>query len=112
MKKEGSSSTSQVVLSIDGDNFFRENMFANFGDVGMAIKRYVEAYKQKSNDQSKVDSIQDMQRFLENYPEFKRMGLNVSKHVQLFSELSRLVDVHNLMDISALEQDLACADNQ
>ena len=72
VKKEGQSGTSQVVLSIDGDNFLRENMFSNFGDVGMAIKRYVEAYKKKSNDQSKVDSIQDMQRFLENYPEFKR----------------------------------------
>lgn len=100
----------RIVLNLDGDNFLRENMYSNFGDVGMAIKRYVEAYKVKSNDQSKVDSIADMQRFLENYPEFKRMGLNVSKHVQLFSELSRLVDVHSLMGLSALEQDLVCSD--
>ena len=35
----------------------------------------------------------------------------MSKHVALISELSRLVETHSLMDVSQLEQELACHDD-
>jgi vacuolar protein sorting-associated protein 45 len=38
------------------------------------------------------------------------MSGNVSKHVTVMSELSRLIDVGNLMDASQLEQQLVCSD--
>ena len=36
---------------------------------------------------------------------------NVSKHVTLVSELSRRVGSENLLEVSELEQSLACNDN-
>jgi len=36
----------------------------------------------------------------------------VSKHVAIMGELARIVEVCSLMDVSAFEQDLACADDQ
>jgi vacuolar protein sorting-associated protein 45 len=49
-----------------------------------------------------------MKRFVENYPEFRKMAGNVSKHVTIMGELSRLMDQRSLMDVSELEQELAC----
>ena len=48
-----------------------------------------------------------MKKFVEEYPEFRKLGGNVSKHVALVGELSRLVEKHKLLDIGEVEQGLA-----
>jgi hypothetical protein len=48
-----------------------------------------------------------MKRFIEEYPEFRKLGGNVSKHVALVGELSRLVGTRHLLQVSELEQSLA-----
>ena len=52
-----------------------------------------------------------MQRILEDYPEYSRLAGNVSKHVDLMSELSRVVEANQLFEVSALEQDIATTDS-
>lgn len=101
----------QIVLSADQDAFFAKTMYLNFGDLGVAIKDYVQQYQAKTKSSSKLESISDMKRFVENYPEFRRLSGNVSKHVALVGELSRLVSAFNLLQTSELEQSLACNDN-
>jgi hypothetical protein len=49
-----------------------------------------------------------MKRFVEEYPEFRKLSGNVSKHVAVMSELSRLVDQRSLLTVSEAEQELAC----
>ncbi|XP_030042826.1 vacuolar protein sorting-associated protein 45 isoform X3 [Microcaecilia unicolor] len=46
--------------------------------------------------------------FVENYPQFKKMSGTVSKHVTVVGELSRLVSERHLMEVSEVEQELAC----
>jgi vacuolar protein sorting-associated protein 45 len=48
-----------------------------------------------------------MKRFVEEYPEFRKLGGNVSKHVALVGELSRLVGRNKLLEVGELEQGLA-----
>ena len=48
------------------------------------------------------------QAFVENYPQFRKMSGTVSKHVTVVSELSRLVSEFCLLEVSELEQDIAC----
>jgi len=48
-----------------------------------------------------------MKRFVEEYPEFRKLGGNVSKHVALVGELSRLVERDKLLEVGELEQQLA-----
>ncbi|KAJ1970414.1 vacuolar protein sorting-associated protein 45 [Dimargaris xerosporica] len=98
----------EIVLSVEQDSFYRQNMFHNFGDLGESIKRYVEDYQRKTQSNMKIDSIADMKRFVENYPEFRKLSGNVTKHVTLMGELSRLVDQHGLLALSELEQSIAC----
>lgn len=101
----------EIVLSQDQDPFFKKNMFLNFGDLGGNIKDYVEQYQSKTKNNANIESISDMKRFIEEYPEFRKLSGNVSKHVALVSELSRRVGSESLLEVSELEQSLACNEN-
>lgn len=101
----------EIVLSQDQDPFFKKNMYLNFGDLGGNIKDYVEQYQSKTKSNTSIESIADMKRFVEDYPEFRKLSGNVSKHVTLVGELSRRVGADSLLDVSELEQSLACNDN-
>src|SRR5690349_10330839 len=86
-------------------------MYWNFGDLGANIKKYVDEYQTKTKSNMNIESISDMKRFVEEYPEFRKLSGNVSKHVALVSELSRRVTQDHLLEVSELEQNLACNDN-
>ncbi|KAK3494509.1 vacuolar protein sorting-associated protein 45 [Neurospora hispaniola] len=101
----------EIVLSQDQDPFFQKNMYLNFGDLGGNIKEYVSQYQSKTQNNANIESISDMKRFIEEYPEFRKLSGNVSKHVTLVSELSRRVGAQSLLEVSEVEQSLACNDN-
>ena len=101
----------EIVLSQDQDPFFKKNMYQNFGDLGSNIKEYVEQYQSRTKSNMQIESIADMKRFVEDYPEFRKLSGNVSKHVTLVGELSRRVSEDTLLDVSELEQSLVCNDN-
>jgi hypothetical protein len=101
----------EIVLSQDQDPFFKKNMYLNFGDLGGNIKDYVEQYQSKTKNSANIESIADMKRFIEEYPEFRKLSGNVSKHVALVSELSRRVGSESLLEVSEVEQSLACNDS-
>ena len=52
--------------------------------------------------QQKIESIGDIRDFVTNYPEFKKMSGTVTKHVNLISEMSKLVTKHNLLQVLKL----------
>jgi vacuolar protein sorting-associated protein 45 len=98
----------QVVLSPEQDSFYNENMFVNFGDLGANIKSLVDGYQAKTKSNQNIQSIDDIKRFVEEFPEFRKIAGNVSKHVALVGELSHLVESRQLFAVSELEQELAC----
>ncbi|KAE8269411.1 hypothetical protein A4X09_0g2929 [Tilletia walkeri] len=97
----------EIVLSADQDPFFSSNLYDNYGDLGASIKRYVIDYQSRTASTSQIETIQDMKKFVEAYPEFKKLSGNVSKHVALLGELSRRVEREGLFEVSELEQSLA-----
>lgn len=99
----------EVVLSCTQDAFFARNRYANFGDLGSAVKDLVDECQRDQKLNEKINSIEDMQKFMERYPAIRSRAINVSKHVAIMGELSRLTDVCRLLEISQLEQDMACS---
>ncbi|KAI0916911.1 hypothetical protein AcW1_007765 [Taiwanofungus camphoratus] len=99
----------EVTLTPSTDPFFSAHHLATFGDLGSALKAYVHSYQARSAAAAptSLNSISDMKRFVEEYPEFRRLGGNVSKHVAIVGELSRLVERDKLLDIGEVEQGLA-----
>lgn len=97
----------ELVLSTSEDPFFQRNLYDNFGDLGASIKRYVLEFQTKTASSKKIETVQDMKRFVEEYPEFRKLSGNVSKHVTLLGELSRVVEEEKLLEVSEIEQSLA-----
>ncbi|CBI19972.3 hypothetical protein AAG906_024467 [Vitis piasezkii] len=102
----------EVVLSSEQDAFFKANMYENFGDIGMNIKRMVDEFQQISKSNQNIQTVEDMAKFVDNYPEYKKMHGNVSKHVTMVTEMSKIVEERKLMLVSQTEQDLACNGGQ
>ncbi|XP_034401551.1 vacuolar protein sorting-associated protein 45 [Cyclopterus lumpus] len=99
----------EVVLSAENDEFYANNLYLNFGEIGTNIKNLMEDFqKKKPKEQQKLESISDMKAFVDNYPQFKKMSGTVSKHVTVVGELSRLVSERQLMEVSEVEQELSC----
>lgn len=99
----------ETILSPTHDPFFSNHLFSNFGDLGASLATYVKEFQAKSlaSNPSAIETVADMKRFVEEYPEFKKLGGNVSKHVALVGELSRIVERDDLLAVSELEQSLA-----
>ncbi|XP_074280253.1 vacuolar protein sorting-associated protein 45 homolog isoform X2 [Silene latifolia] len=98
----------EVVLSSEQDAFFKANMYENFGDIGINLKEMVDKFQQTANSNLSIQTIEELAGFVDNYPEFRRMHCNVSKHVTLVTEMSKIVEDRKLMLVSQTEQELAC----
>merc|ERR1719482_1015169 len=71
----------------------------------------METFQAKTKSSKDISSIADMQKFVDAYPEFRKLSGDVTKHVTLLGEINRLVDKHSLMEVSQLEQELACTED-
>ncbi|GKY94281.1 hypothetical protein MPSEU_000393900 [Mayamaea pseudoterrestris] len=102
----------EVVLNASQDAFFANNRHKNFGELGEEIQRLLQEYQQQtSSGVNNLTTLADMQAFMDRFPELKSQSHVVSKHVAIMGELARLVQVCSLMDVSQLEQELACSDD-
>lgn len=97
-----------VILSSEGDAFFRSSMFVNFGELGIRVKKLVAEFQAITKTQSKLETLDDMQRFVDNYPQFKLQSGTVAKHVSVMGEISKIVNQRRLLAVSAIEQELVC----
>jgi vacuolar protein sorting-associated protein 45 len=88
-------------------------IWKNFGELGEEIQKLLRDYQKQTaqHNTSNLNTIEDMQAFMDKYPELRSRSHNVSKHVAIMGELARLVEVCSLMDVSQFEQELACADD-
>lgn len=98
----------EMLISMDNDLFFEENYYKNYGELGLVLKEAVSNLKMQAKSQHKVETMEDMKRFIDEYPETKRFASNLHNHVFLMSELTRLTNENNLITLSECEQELAC----
>ena len=101
----------EVVLSSDDDHFFRSIMFKNYGEVAEEIHTLVQKFLSNKKSQAQFKSIEDMQRVIENFPEFKKSERNTTKHFNILEELRRLIEGRSLYKISEVEQDLSSSES-
>lgn len=46
-----------MVLSSEQDTFFKSNMYENFGDIGMNIKRMVDDFQQVAKSNQNIQTV-------------------------------------------------------
>lgn len=97
----------EMVLDPRQDDFFGRHANANYGEVGLDVKRLVEQFAATSEKHRAVHSLEDMRRFVTEHMDFQKLQSNVSKHVNVMTELSEAISKRGLMELSMMEQDLA-----
>lgn len=97
----------EIVLNPDEDEFFKKNMYRNFPDVNQELETLLNEFKEKENSRAKTETIADMQRMVETFPEFKKFAGNVTKHYSAFGECSNKITKRKLFTVCELEQDIA-----
>jgi vacuolar protein sorting-associated protein 45 len=115
---KGAVDPQQIVFSIENDDFYRDNLFTDYGQLHDRLMHALDSFK-KSNPAFQVaeearggapvfQSIAEMQKFVERYPEMNKIKDNVAKHVNILHALSRRIETDHVMEASELEQQLAC----
>ena len=107
-EKDKTDADKEFVISQQTDPFFNQNMYANFGELAQSIKEFIDQVAQARQQSVRIESLEDMQRAMELYPELKKLSGNLTKHVTLSSEISKLVEERMLMNVSKIEQKIAC----
>lgn len=85
-----------------------QNIYSNFGEIGQTIKALMDDFQIRAKSHQKVESIADMKNFVETYPQFRKLSGAISKHVCVIGELSAQVGRKQLLQLSELEQEIAC----
>lgn len=98
----------EMILSMEHDHFYRDNYFKNFGELGPTLLSAVEELKVHTKSHHKVETLADMKRFIDEYPETKRYANDLHNHVFLMTEIGKIVNEFNLVSVSECEQELAC----
>lgn len=106
VKIETPNLNTEYVMNFDNDTFYGEQMFSPIWSVAESVQSLVEKYQKMTLQSSEFSSIADMKKFMQDYPEYKRLSQHINKHVALASELMKLSDKINLRTISQFEQDL------
>mmetsp|Transcript_5335 Transcript_5335/g.13525 ORF Transcript_5335/g.13525 Transcript_5335/m.13525 type:complete len:607 (+) Transcript_5335:274-2094(+) len=110
---KGGADAQSIVLSPVSDDFYSEIMYSDFGSLHDSVLKKLEEFKKANPAMTQganvtFKTIGEMQKFVEKYPQMNKMKDNVSKHVNLLQCLSKVVDRKDLMQVSELEQQLAC----
>ena len=98
----------RYVVSSLHDAFFKDNMYLNFGDVGMAVKNLVDTVSADHTNVRAFNSIDDIAEFVERLPDATQQQGITAKHVGIMSALSKEVEERSLMTVSGVEQDVCC----
>mmetsp|Transcript_12637 Transcript_12637/g.27322 ORF Transcript_12637/g.27322 Transcript_12637/m.27322 type:complete len:611 (-) Transcript_12637:472-2304(-) len=96
-----------LVLDARQDDFYSRHLYQNYGEVGTSVKTLVEKFASTSEKHKQVESLEDMRRFVLEHTDFQRLQGNVTKHVNIMTELSEAVNTRNLFEVSMAEQELA-----
>jgi vacuolar protein sorting-associated protein 45 len=102
----------EVVLSVDTDPFYAENIYSGYGELAANLKILINNLQAKSQNQKNIDSIEDMQKVLDHYPEYKKESANVYKHVDLMTILSKTVESRKLLELSKIEQAITIGESK
>ncbi|KAL7663256.1 Vacuolar protein sorting-associated protein 45 [[Candida] zeylanoides] len=101
----------KLTLSSATDAFFKSSMYLNYGDLTEKVQKYVEEYKNQTKQSSATNlqtkNLSDLKDFLAKFPEFRKFSVNVSKHLNLVSELDRQINRQGLWDLGELQQTIS-----
>lgn len=113
---KGPAKYKEFILSSEQDEFYRENMFLTYNEIAANIKISMDELKKKfrtieMKKDKKLDTLDEIKTFCENYPEFKKEHDSITKHFYLLEEIQKIISDHCIFEVSETEQKLTCQNN-
>jgi vacuolar protein sorting-associated protein 45 len=102
-------SDDQQTLMLLDDPFLKANKYSMFGTLGENISKLVKEFEQKNRKNAHLDSIPEMKQFVNEYSEFEKLREIANKHLRLFDQISKKVEVENLYPLSETQQEFAAS---
>lgn len=97
------------MLSPTDDQFFKDNMYSNFGDLCGNVQEQVEKYEGMKAKHSDLSSVEAMKDAFLAMPALQKKGFTVSKHLALVTEMNKEIDRRNLLELCEIEQNMVAA---
>jgi vacuolar protein sorting-associated protein 45 len=112
IKKDGD--VEKIVLSDIDDKFFSNNINNDIGDVASKVKELVETMNKEQTmfNKQAADTMADIKKLIDKIPEKKKESAEITKHTNIVYELTELMENRNLLNLSSIEQEIACSDNK
>ncbi|KAK8813121.1 hypothetical protein WA158_002713 [Blastocystis sp. Blastoise] len=93
------------------DDFFVAHKWDDYGTLCGEAKKLADSYSVERKQNSNIQSIEDMQRFIETFKSYKTLETSAGKHVSLVADLGDRWKRFNLTPVVTLEQSLANTSN-
>jgi vacuolar protein sorting-associated protein 45 len=100
-----------ICLDERTDEFFGQNLFQSFGDLGKLVTGLTDGVKKGHTDVKDVKDVDGLKRFISAYPLYQQKKALAAKHTGLLSEVSSIIRRENLIEFGPMEQKLAVNDD-
>lgn len=85
-------------------------MHIDYGSLNSKLNALVLEYRDRNKQhQTSINDLANMKKFIEEYPEFKKVSTRVAKHSAIVLEIGRIVNESHLLDASEAEQRIVMA---
>lgn len=101
----------KLVLSDHDDAFFKENLDTEFGEVATKINDKVNELGRNRENES-LESFEEIKKYIESLPSKKKQSTEITKHTSIIFELTKIMEENKLLELSSIEQDIACSENK
>lgn len=109
--REGGEIKNEYSVSPFDDEFFVQHKWDDYGTLCGEAKKLADTYSKERKLNNSINSIEDMQRFIENFKDYKNLETSAGKHVNLVADLGDRWKRFNLTPVVTLEQSLANTSN-
>lgn len=99
-----------IVLDERTDEFFAQNLFTGFGELGDAIKNLTQTVREQPTNVKDIKSLDELKQYIQSYPILHERQQLASKHANLSGEISKAIKNDDLLNLALLEQSIV-ADN-
>jgi len=99
----------KVIFSRYQDDFYANNVHADFGSLGEAVRTLMAELAKQTPQTSAAMNLEDMKKILEDFPQYRASKIMTVKHVECLNTMSTMISERDLMTQGSLEYAIACS---
>ena len=100
------------ILSFVSDDFYSTNIFTGYGEICTEVEKLVKQHKIYIDKSKNMTTTNDLKSIIYDIPKAKKEYNILVQHLTVLQEIQGKVKQRNMIDLSALEQNIICSNNK